>query len=158
VPADHFGTPASDTPRPGSARAGGMGLGVARTTLPLSRNASAHMRCQCITVTANTTMMAALSEPMTANGTIRLRYLIATPAFQICSKGSDGGQFGSAEPQKCFRPRCRNDFATGWGTACQWVSKYPVGGLYWFSVAERFASTTPCGLLPSVGTIIGSDL
>jgi hypothetical protein len=34
---------------------------------------------QCITVTANTTMMAALREPITANGRSSLRYCIATP-------------------------------------------------------------------------------
>jgi hypothetical protein len=38
---------------------------------------------QCITVTANTTMMAALREPMTANGRSSLRYSIATPSFRV---------------------------------------------------------------------------
>jgi hypothetical protein len=38
---------------------------------------------QCITVTANTTIMAALREPMTANGRSSLRYCIATPTFSV---------------------------------------------------------------------------
>ncbi len=42
----------------------------------------ATLRFQCITVTANTTMIAALREPMTARGTISLRYFIATPTLR----------------------------------------------------------------------------
>jgi hypothetical protein len=41
---------------------------------------------QCITVTANTTMMAAVSEPMTARGTNSLRCFMLTPAPGVSYK------------------------------------------------------------------------
>jgi hypothetical protein len=110
---------------------------MARTTLPLSRNASARMRCQCITVTANTTMMAALSEPMTANGTSSLRYRIATPAFELLRKQTMATRFGSAGTPKSFL--CQR------GTICSAD----------VATVER-ASLSACGLLPNVGTIAAS--
>ena len=49
---------------------------------------------QCMIVTANTTMMAALSEHMTARGTISLRCSIATPRFE-CPVEDVRPRFGS---------------------------------------------------------------
>jgi hypothetical protein len=65
-----------------------MGLGEARTTLPSTPNLYSDksvgaLRFQCITVTANTIIMAALSEPITASGTISPRYCIATPDIDL---------------------------------------------------------------------------
>jgi hypothetical protein len=44
--------------------------------------AGARAASQCMTVTANTTMIAALSEPMMARGTSSLRYVITAPRFE----------------------------------------------------------------------------
>jgi hypothetical protein len=63
--------PASDTLMPGSARAWGMGVGRAYSAA-FAENVGT-MRCQCISVSANTTMTAAPSELMMATGTISLQ-------------------------------------------------------------------------------------
>jgi hypothetical protein len=57
---------------------------------------------QCITVTANTTMMAAVSEPMTARGTNSLRCFMLTPAPGVSHK-----TFGRhLVRQLAEKPRC----------------------------------------------------
>jgi hypothetical protein len=52
------------------------------------------VRCQCIAVTANSTMIATLSEHMmatgTISGTISLRYRIATPRILVRSETNTG--------------------------------------------------------------------
>ena len=76
------------------------------------------VRCQCITVTANATMMAALSEPITASDTISLRYLIATlPRFGFIAAQALAAGFGSAGTAKNVFGPGQNDLAAGWGTA-----------------------------------------
>jgi hypothetical protein len=90
-------------------RAWGMGLEVARTTPPppsaeFCRQAATSLQFQCITVTANIIIMAALREPMTARGTIPSQYYIATPGVSICSAETIGRRiwFGGTT-QKFFR-------------------------------------------------------
>jgi hypothetical protein len=77
-----------DTPRPGSPRAL---CEEARTLLcRFHETLRPPTRCQCIAVTANTTMIATLSEHMMATGTISLRYRIATPRILVRSETNTG--------------------------------------------------------------------
>lgn len=70
------GTPASGTSRPGPR--GPCEAAARRRPALLCRLRG--IICQCMTLTANTIMIAALREPMTASGTISLRYFIAPPS------------------------------------------------------------------------------
>jgi hypothetical protein len=59
----------------------------------------ARSASQCMTVTANTTMIAALSEHMTASGTSSLWYVITIPALSVQYKDVRP-RFGSMVPRK----------------------------------------------------------
>jgi hypothetical protein len=87
------GTPASVRLKPGSAR-GPVGPGA---WVAGPHYSAADAECigsrQCIRVTANTTMMAALRVPMTASGTVPLRYFIDTPRARLCTVENVAHQF-----------------------------------------------------------------
>jgi hypothetical protein len=57
-------------------------------------------RFQRMTVTANTTMMAAQREPRTARGKISLRYFIATPAPEPGKTFLNSSSRASGEPTR----------------------------------------------------------
>jgi hypothetical protein len=73
--------PGPDTQRAGAVRA--WGKGVAREPALLCRFIRSGADRQCIAVTANTTMMAALREPMTASGMRSLRCFNTAPVLCV---------------------------------------------------------------------------